>query len=156
MNIRKDEAGYVTDDYIKASGFIVTKTHTGQGYELYDYQKDGKLFLTGGYWTYYLRDRGGNLLFEGWWNSNEEFDTTIEEAEKSLNNKTSKKTALQEILDTLEKDWLSPQPYIDLIRGKLEKEKDQLCEMYVQGRMDAHLDYYPEKHAKETYNQFFG
>jgi hypothetical protein len=34
-------------------------------------------------------------------------------------------------------------------------EKEQLCKMYVQGRKDNHLDYYPEKHAKETYDEFF-
>lgn len=32
-------------------------------------------------------------------------------------------SALKEILDTLENDWLSPQPYIDLVKSKLEKEK---------------------------------
>ena len=34
-------------------------------------------------------------------------------------------------------------------------EKEQLCQMYIQGRKDNHLDYYPEKHAKETYNETF-
>jgi len=37
----------------------------------------------------------------------------------------------------------------------LPKEKEQMCKMYVQGRNDNHLDYYPEKHAKETYDEFF-
>ena len=36
-----------------------------------------------------------------------------------------------------------------------EIEKQQLCKMYVQGRKDNHLDYYPEKHANETYNEMF-
>jgi hypothetical protein len=36
-----------------------------------------------------------------------------------------------------------------------EMEKEQLCKMYVQGRKDNHLDYYPEKHAKETYDEMF-
>ena len=36
-----------------------------------------------------------------------------------------------------------------------EMEKRQLCDMYIQGRKDNHLDYYPEKHAQETYNEFF-
>ena len=36
-----------------------------------------------------------------------------------------------------------------------EMEKEQLCKMYVQGRKDNHLDYYPEKHANETYNEMF-
>ena len=34
-------------------------------------------------------------------------------------------------------------------------EKEQLCQMYIQGRKDNHLDYYPEKHANETYNETF-
>ena len=40
------------------------------------------------------------------------------------------------------------------IRAKA-MEKEQLCQMYIQGRKDNHLDYYPEKHAKETYNETF-
>ena len=36
-----------------------------------------------------------------------------------------------------------------------EMEKEQLCQMYIQGRKDNHLDYYPEKHANETYNETF-
>jgi hypothetical protein len=36
-----------------------------------------------------------------------------------------------------------------------EMEKEQLCKMYVQGRKDNHLDYYPEKHANETYDEMF-
>lgn len=35
-------------------------------------------------------------------------------------------------------------------------EENQLCKMYEQGRKDNHLDYYPEKHAKETYVEFYG
>ena len=34
-------------------------------------------------------------------------------------------------------------------------EEKQLCRMYEQGRKDNHLDYYPEKHAKETYVEFY-
>lgn len=34
-------------------------------------------------------------------------------------------------------------------------EKEQLCEMYIKGRKDSPLDWYPEKHAKETYSQTF-
>ena len=45
------------------------------------------------------------------------------------------KTALQEILDTLENDWLSPQPYIDLVRSKLEKEKLQIINAYDLGSL---------------------
>lgn len=89
MNIRKDEAGYVTNDHILKSGFKIDKENTysdmGQStYTLTDFSKDGKLFLTGGYWTYYIKDKNGNLLFEGWWNSNDEFDSTISELEAKL------------------------------------------------------------------------
>jgi len=41
------------------------------------------------------------------------------------------------------------------IQQAKEMEKEQLCQMYIQGRKDTHLDYYPEKHAKETYNEIF-
>lgn len=37
-----------------------------------------------------------------------------------------------------------------------EQEREQLCKMYIQGREDNHLDYYPKKHANETYVEFFG
>lgn len=37
-----------------------------------------------------------------------------------------------------------------------EFEKKQICDMYIQGRNDVNLDYYPEKHAIETYNEKFG
>jgi hypothetical protein len=43
----------------------------------------------------------------------------------------------------------------EVIAQAKEMEKEQLCKMYVQGRKDNHLDYYPEKHAKETYDEFF-
>ena len=46
----------------------------------------------------------------------------------------------------LSKEWLTQ---------LLAIEKEQMCKMYVQGRKDNHLDYYPEKHAKETYDEFF-
>jgi len=63
------------------------------------------------------------------------------------------KTAMQRLIDWVEerdmylsKEWLTQ---------LLAIEKEQLCKMYVQGRNDGHLDYYPEKHAKETYDEFF-
>ena len=89
MNIRKNSAGYVTNEHILRSGFKVDKENIysdmGQGsFTLTDYSKDNKLFLTGGYWNYYIRDKNGKKLFEGWWNSNEEFDKTISELESKL------------------------------------------------------------------------
>ena len=44
---------------------------------------------------------------------------------------------------------------VDILEQAIEKEKQQLCDMYIQGRKDNHLDYYPEKHAKETYDEMF-
>ena len=37
---------------------------------------------------------------------------------------------MQEVLDTLENDWLSPQPYIDLVESKLQKEREQMIGFY--------------------------
>ncbi len=44
----------------------------------------------------------------------------------------------------------------DIESEYLEKEKAQLCKMYIQGRNDYPLDWYPKKHANETYEEFFG
>ena len=85
MNVRTNSAGYVSEKHILESGFIINKTTTypdiDSSYTLTDYSKDDNLFLTGGYWTYYLKDKQGNLLWEGWWNTNGEFDETIKELE---------------------------------------------------------------------------
>lgn len=59
------------------------------------------------------------------------------------------KTAMKDLMERF--GHLLP----DIEEKYLEKEKEQLCKMYVQGRNDNHLDYYPEKHAKETYNELF-
>jgi hypothetical protein len=89
MNIRTNDAGYVTNEHILKSGFKLDEENTyiemGQGsYTLTDYSKYDKLFLTGGYWTYYIKDKNGKTLFEGWWNSNDEFDETISKLEAQL------------------------------------------------------------------------
>lgn len=61
-------------------------------------------------------------------------------------------TAMQKHLKWLKSRMvITPQMEQELI----EQEKMQLCKMYVQGRNDNHLDYYPEKHAKETYDEMF-
>ena len=73
-----------------------------------------------------------------------------------------KQTAVEWFIEQLTKNPL-PQSkdefidgdFVDIINRAKEKEKEQLCKMYVQGRNDNHLDYYPEKHAKETYNEMF-
>lgn len=61
-----------------------------------------------------------------------------------------KNTAIQELMKRY--GHLLP----DVEREFLEMEKDQLCTMYIRGRNDCHLDYYPDKHANETYNDLFG
>ena len=64
-----------------------------------------------------------------------------------------KQTALQEILDTLENDWLSPQPYIDLVRSKLEKERLQIINAYDDGSLSEMQ--YPDKNAIQNGEQYF-
>jgi len=61
---------------------------------------------------------------------------------------TPKETAMQELLDTLENDWLSPQPYIDLVKSKIEKEKQQIIDAFNEG-------YFDEKSAEQYYNETF-
>jgi len=62
------------------------------------------------------------------------------------------KTAMQQHLEWLKaRMTVTPQMEQEL----LDQEKMQLCKMYIQGRKDNHLDYYPIKHANETYNEFF-
>ncbi len=39
--------------------------------------------------------------------------------------------------------------------AELKHTKEDMYKMYVQGRQDSHLDFYPEKHAKETYDELF-
>ena len=65
-----------------------------------------------------------------------------------------KKTALQEILDTLENDWLSPQPYIDLVRSKLEKERLQIINAYDLGSL-SDMQYPDPKTVIENGEQYF-
>ena len=62
-------------------------------------------------------------------------------------------TALQEILDTLENDWLSPQPYIDLVRSKLEKERLQIINAYDDGSLLEMQ--YPDKNTIHNGEQYF-
>ena len=67
------------------------------------------------------------------------------------------KTAIEWLVSELFKpvDSLEPENVTQIIEQAKEMEKRQLCDMYIQGRKDNHLDYYPEKHANETYNEFF-
>ena len=64
------------------------------------------------------------------------------------------KTALQEILNTLENDWLSPQPYIDLVRSKIEKEKLQIINAYDLGNLSK-MQHSDSKIIIENGEQYF-
>ena len=63
------------------------------------------------------------------------------------------KTALQEILETLENDWSSPQTYIDLVKSKLEKEKLQIINAYDNGSLCDMQ--YPDKNAISNGEQYY-
>ena len=78
-----DRFGCVTHEHILNSGFKVDRVRDYVDYTLYDYSKDGKLFLTGGYWNYMISNINGVILFDGWWNSNDEFSKTISEIESN-------------------------------------------------------------------------
>lgn len=90
MNVRNNNAGSVSEDCILTSGFreISRKEYKELGVNgttLCSYIKDDKLVLIGGYWNWYLKDKTGKLLWEGWWNNNEEFGKTVWEIENQLN-----------------------------------------------------------------------
>jgi hypothetical protein len=77
MNIRKNSAGFVTKKHILKRGFKVFDIIEGFDYSMPQYQND-KMQILGGYWNYVVKDiKTGNKLWEGWWNSNDEFDKTI-------------------------------------------------------------------------------
>lgn len=84
MNILKDSAGYVTHKHIESRGFKVFETREindmGQStIQMPQYQND-KVKICGGYWSYTVRDtKTGKEIWQGWWNSNEEFDLTMAE-----------------------------------------------------------------------------
>lgn len=69
-----------------------------------------------------------------------------------INDTNMKQTAIEWFVElTSQLGYVST----DILEQAKEMEKRQLCDMYIQGRKDNHLDYYPEKHANETYNQIF-
>ena len=83
MNILKDSAGAVSSKHIKKRGFEVFETaksnDMGQVIEMPQYQND-EIQIVGGYWNYIVKNRKtGATLWLGWWNSNDEFDETINE-----------------------------------------------------------------------------
>lgn len=81
MNIHTNEAGYATKEHILNSGFTIYDTFNGSDmgqitFELPQYT-NGVIDIDGGYWNYEIKDKDGNQLWSGWWNSNDEFDETI-------------------------------------------------------------------------------
>ena len=83
MNIRTDAAGAVKHEHIISKGFQVFDKIGGNDmgqmeWEIPQYA-NGKFKITGGYWTWYVTDMNGQKLWEGWWNSNDEFDATMAE-----------------------------------------------------------------------------
>ena len=83
MNIRNNDAGSVTHEHILNKGFKEYRNDgfndMGQGWVDLPQFTNGELFINGGYWNYVVSDKDGNKLWEGWWNSNDEFDKTISE-----------------------------------------------------------------------------
>ena len=67
------------------------------------------------------------------------------------------KTAVEWLIDMLvtENEVTLKGENFKLFEMAKAMEKEQLCQMYIQGRKDNHLDYYPEKHANETYKETF-
>ena len=70
------------------------------------------------------------------------------------------KTAISVIMEQCKTEQITDAELGKWVRAAIymlhEQEREQLCKMYIQGRKDNHLDYYPKKHANETYVEFFG
>jgi len=81
MNIHKDSAGYVTAKHILSKGFEVFNTiegnDMGQMIYLMPQYKNANCKILGGYWNYVVKDNDDITIWEGWWNSNCEFDKTM-------------------------------------------------------------------------------
>lgn len=82
MNIRTFNSGSVSEHHILSKGFEIFETIEGNdmgqmSYEIPQYT-NGYITINGGYWNYVIKDKDGVVLFDGWWNSNDEFDETLE------------------------------------------------------------------------------
>lgn len=79
MNIRNESAGYIKEQDILNEGFECYETievsDIDSSCSLPQYRR-GDLYLNGGYWNYTLK-RNGKILFDGWWNTVEEFKQTL-------------------------------------------------------------------------------
>lgn len=88
MNICKTSAGSVSASHIESRGFKIFKTmrgsDMGQGeWDIPQFTNE-KIKIVGCYWTWFVKDMDDNELWQGWWNTNEEFDKTIEEINNLL------------------------------------------------------------------------
>jgi len=82
MNITNDSVGHVSQKHILSKGFSIFKidecNDMGQAtYEFPQYKREDGVKITGGYWSYNIENKNGDVLFCGWWNSDEEFDETM-------------------------------------------------------------------------------
>lgn len=81
MNILTNEAGTVNEQHIKSKGFKVFDEIIGSDMGQYEYSlpqyRNDKCTITGGYWNWKIKNNNDVVLFSGWWNSNKEFDETI-------------------------------------------------------------------------------
>lgn len=87
MNVHTDKSGSVSQDHIEKSGFEIFATIDGSdmGQMCYSLPQftNGDIQIIGGYWNYIIKDiKTGKKLWEGWWNSNKEFDETIKNIKK--------------------------------------------------------------------------
>lgn len=87
MNIHTDAAGAVSDKHILSKGFsvfdVIEVNDIDSSSSLPQYTNE-KIKIVGGYWHYVVKDMEDKKLWEGWWNSNEEFDQTVTEIESKL------------------------------------------------------------------------
>ena len=60
------------------------------------------------------------------------------------------------LVEAMELDEKFDGRYSSTIAQALEMERQRLEEAYIVGRKECHLDFYPEKHAREYYNETYG
>ena len=83
MNILKDEAGIVEESHILSRGFHIydymVVNDMGQAIYKFPQYANDRCTIRGGYWRYIVLDKKGKELWEGWWNTNDEFDQVMSE-----------------------------------------------------------------------------
>lgn len=90
MNIKTDAAGAVKNKDFEDLGFKIFETAEGSGmcgesWSIPQWSKDNRIFIVGGYWTWYIRTSpDGRDIWEGWWNTKEELEQTLKEIESQI------------------------------------------------------------------------